>query len=99
MTAEPVIRELRDLISALTTSRRLDVFIFGSALVSTSAWSDIDVLLVYDCIDDAASAKSAMADICERFPIDLTVTSVEEEAELDFVKLQKCRWLASTELI
>lgn len=99
MTAEPVIRELRDLISALTTSRRLDVFVFGSALKSIAAWSDVDLLLVYDCIDDAVSAKSALADICERYPIDLTVTSVEEEAELDFIKLQKCRWLASTKPI
>jgi predicted nucleotidyltransferase len=96
MTAALIIQRLTEVIDSLKTARWLDAFLFGSTLGQKVAWSDIDVLLVCACEDDGSLARTALAELCEQFPIDLTIMTAEEEAELDFIRSQRCRWLTST---
>ena len=96
MTAALILRRLTEVIDSLETAGRLDAFLFGSILDQKVAWSDIDVLLVCACEDDGPLARTALAELCEQFPIDLTIMTAEEEAELDFIRSQQCRWLTSS---
>lgn len=96
MTAALIIQSLTKVIESLETAGRLDAFLFGSTLDQRVAWSDIDVLLVCTCEDDGPLARAALTQLCEQFPIDLTITTAEEEAELDFIRSQQCRWLTSS---
>lgn len=96
MTAAPIIQRVAEVIGGLETTGRLDAFLFGSTLNQKVAWSDIDILLVCASEGDGLLARIALGELCEQFPIDLTIMTVEEEAELDFIRLQRCRWLTST---
>lgn len=96
MTAAQIIQTLTEVIDSLETAGRLDAFLFGSTLGHKGTWSDIDVLLVCACEADGPLARTALAELCEQFPIDLTIMTAEEEAEIDFIRLQRCRWLTSS---
>ena len=96
MTASPIIERVAQVVGALKTTARVDVFQFGSTLVENAPWWDVDILLVCACESDRALARKGLAELCDQFPIDLTIMAAQEEAELDFIRSQGCRWLAST---
>lgn len=67
-----------------------NVYLFGSILNTNKTPNDIDVLLVYSdysckIIDDLSSIRSALEEISE-LPVDLTVLSIEEEKDTEFLK-------------
>ena len=97
MTAAPILEVLANAIRHLRSRTRIDAYIFGSAVKPTSAWSDVDILLV--CQDEAAGqpARRALGNLCREFPIDLTIMTVEEETEFDFVRSEKCKWFAAVD--
>lgn len=96
MTAALIVQRVTEVIGGLHTTGRLDAFLFGSALAQKAVWSDIDVLLICTREIDGTLARQALAELCNQFPIDLTVMTDDEEAELDFIRSQRCRWLTST---
>jgi hypothetical protein len=96
LTAALIIQGVTEVVGGLKTTGRLDAFLFGSTLDQNATWSDIDILLVCACERDRPIARIALGEICGQFPIDLTIMTVDEEAELDFIRSQRCRWLTST---
>ncbi|MCG2669346.1 nucleotidyltransferase domain-containing protein [Bradyrhizobium sp. GCM10023182] len=95
MTATLIVQRLIAVIDSLETAGRLDAFLFGSTLDQKATWSDVDVLLVCTSENDGPLARTALAELCEQFPIDLTIMTADEEAELDFIQSERCRWLTS----
>lgn len=74
-----------------------NVFLFGSILHPDKNHHDIDILLIYsvyseqllkdvNCIYNTLNKASIL-------PIDLTVLSIDEEKELDFLKKQNFNYL------
>lgn len=66
------------------------VYLFGSVLNENTNPNDIDILLIYSSLFDIAINEiEAIHHVLEEscgLPIDLTVLSVEEEKETDFLK-------------
>lgn len=71
---------------------RLELWIFGSAL-STDNPHDLDLLLIYEDLDDAKFIRSC--DWWEDYdpPIDLIAMTPEEEAEYRFIKVTRAQRL------
>ena len=95
MTAEEAIAAVVDVIARLRETDSVNVFLFGSVAEGSICWSDIDILIVCKRQIDGSAARKALAELCGAYPIDLTVMTVEEEAELDFIRSERCRLLIS----
>lgn len=66
------------------------VYLFGSILDRTKFPNDIDILLIYSkyssrMVNNFSFIRSALEEI-SGMPIDLTVLSIEEEREMEFLK-------------
>ena len=96
MTAGAIIAAVIDVIARLRDTDGLSAFLFGSVAEGTPSWSDIDILVVCKRQTDGCAARKALTELCGAYPIDLTVMTVEEEAELDFIRSERCRLLIST---
>ncbi|MDI6624283.1 MAG: nucleotidyltransferase domain-containing protein [Brevundimonas sp.] len=97
MTAQAIIRAIAETVGSLRTRERLDAFVFGSALdQQTTTWSDIDILLICELEADGLLARESLAELSDKFPIDLTIMLAKEEMELDFIRSERCRWLTSS---
>ena len=72
-------------------------YLFGSILNPNKIPSDIDILLIYSVYSERLTENINL--ICNtlnqvsKFPVDLTVLSVAEEKELEFLKKQKLNYL------
>ena len=65
------------------------VYLFGSILKKKSLMNDIDILLIFSqytdkLLDDLNIIDSCFKELCG-LPIDLTVLSIEEEKDTDFL--------------
>lgn len=65
------------------------VYLFGSILKNKTVFNDIDILLVFSkhtekMLDDLKIIDSCLQRLCG-LPIDLTVLSVDEEKDTDFL--------------
>ena len=65
------------------------VYLFGSTLINDKVPNDIDVLIVYSeytnkIKDEVKRISSVLEDIC-KIPVDLTVLSVQELQDTDFL--------------
>lgn len=97
MTAKPIIRAIAETIGSLRTKGRLEAYVFGSVVNrKTATWSDIDLLIVCELEVDGPLARNRLAELSDKFPIDLTIMLTEEEVELDFIRSERCRWLTSS---
>ena len=73
------------------------VYLFGSILNQNKIPSDIDILLIYSVYSEQLTEN--INHICNtlnqisKFPVDLTVLSVTEEKELEFLKKQNLNYL------
>lgn len=64
----------------------LDLYLFGSILYNEKCYSDIDVLVIYNCFSELDVIKYEFAELSKKIPIDLYCMTPEEESELEFVK-------------
>lgn len=73
------------------------VYLFGSVLDGTKIPNDVDVLLIYSAYSDAIieEAKRVLyyLEYLIGIPVDLTVLSVEEEKETQFLNRISLRYL------
>lgn len=94
MTVTLILEAVAHDIYQLQSASKINAYVFGSAINSKSAWSDVDILLVCGSIADGQAARQILEPICLEFPIDITIMTVDEEAEFDFVRSEKCKWFA-----
>jgi len=80
--------------ASLPLRGRVRLYLFGSAAHSNVPWSDIDALTVCSSDDDTTLTRLSLANICQQFPIDLLIMTVDEEAEFNFVLNERCREMA-----
>ena len=98
MSAVTIVEEVAEAIRVFQTRGELQAYLFGSALRSGVAWSDIDILLVCEAEDDGVRARRALAELCMTYPIDLVIMTVEEESGFEFVRSESCRWIAESKV-
>lgn len=74
-----------------------NVFLFGSVLYSRENYHDIDILLIYSVYSEQLLKNvNYIYNILNnksKVPVDLTVLSVVEEKELQFLKKQNSNYL------
>lgn len=74
-----------------------NVYLFGSLLNPNKIPNDIDILLIYSVYSEQLLEN--VNQICNtlnkvsKFPLDLTVLSIAEEKELEFLKKQNLNYL------
>jgi predicted nucleotidyltransferase len=93
-----IIKEIVQAIQGFQTVGKLQAYLFGSALNTSIAWSDIDILIVCDLENDGFRARQILSELCMAYPIDLVIMTVEEESEFDFIRSEACRWLAESQV-
>ncbi|GJL97961.1 MAG: hypothetical protein DHS20C06_17780 [Hyphobacterium sp.] len=91
-----VLNLIEEKILEMRAIAKIDAYFFGSALVQKALWSDIDILLLCDNEIAAAAARKSISPLLDEFPIDLIIMTLDEEAELDFVRKERCICFAST---
>lgn len=86
------VTEIAEAVAERVASQGLEaqVYLFGSALRPHAVWSDIDLLIVCRRTDHATPMRTALSDLCLVYPIDLTIMSCAEEAELGFIDGEGC---------
>ncbi|MFP9135355.1 nucleotidyltransferase domain-containing protein [Shewanella algae] len=72
----------------------IDVYIFGSALYNNLP-SDIDILIIYNILDELSVIKNQLFQISLEYPLDIYYMTPEEACELDFINVTKAVMLAS----
>lgn len=65
-------------------------YLFGSSLKDFSSAKDIDILIVYQHLSDSVTIREHLKAIGIPLPLHVTLLTTEEDAELQFVKKQKC---------
>lgn len=68
---------------------------FGSFFNSDRSFNDIDLLAVCAQDSDTSSLRSALEDLLVRWPIHLTIMTMDEELETKFVARHGCHPLTS----
>jgi hypothetical protein len=71
-------------------------FLFGSALVDTSSATDIDLLVLCRSDADVARIRHRLARLCLSLPLHLFLVTRDEEHELKFIEMQRCRRIYPT---
>ncbi len=94
MTITRILEAVADAIRQLQPVSKINAYVFGSAMNPRSTWSDVDILLVCGAIADGQAARHMLESLCAEFPIDLTIMTVGEEAEFDFIRSEECKWFA-----
>ena len=74
-----------------------NVYLFGSVLNADKFPNDVDLLLIYSkktsrVLDDVKLISSVLKEKCG-LPIDLTVLSIDEEKDVEFLKRLKSSYL------
>lgn len=92
MTTEDIVRAIvavaESLDLAIGTSKW---YVFGSALSNPTRAADIDLMVVCSDVAIAAEVKRCLHDVTFERPLDLSILTAEEEAELHFVSNQGCK--------
>jgi hypothetical protein len=65
-------------------------YLFGSVISSPEAAQDIDLLIVCASDEIAIRIRVGLPEIASRLPLHTLIMTHEEEAELDFIRGQKC---------
>ena len=69
-------------------NKDIHCYVFGSSLENPS-WSDVDILFTYTCDYQLNDLKIAIREVEEKYPMDLTFMTVDEEKELNFIEIVK----------
>lgn len=90
-----IVAQIREHIELFDFSEH--VYLFGSALNSSTAYNDIDILIIYKEYSSEIGKKlkvivDELGKECGSV-IDLTVLSVEEEKDISFLKKLKSHYL------
>ncbi len=98
MSAATIVKEVAVAVRDFQSLGKLQAYLFGSALRSGIAWTDIDILLVCEVEEDGIQARQTLAELCMTYPIDLVVMTVEEEFGFGFIRSEGCRWVAESQV-
>lgn len=67
----------------------VEAYVFGSASLFKTAPNDIDILIIYETINQAKKIRQILSDV-NNIPIHLLFLTREEETETNFIFTQKC---------
>ena len=74
-----------------------NIFLFGSILHSDKIHNDLDILLIYSIYSERLREQVDIIyntlNKASELPVDLTVLSISEEKELNFIKKQNLNYL------
>ncbi|MDR6548139.1 putative nucleotidyltransferase [Chryseobacterium rhizosphaerae] len=89
MDIEIIKKELREINSILINSSIImECYLFGSILHNSKLANDIDILIIYKCIDNVKYIKKSFLSLSSTYPLHLIFLSYSEEGEFNFIQQQ-----------